>query len=213
MIGQDTQSKSKGETISGRKARWYDTLQRLNGSSRLYSKIVELSHVSPHSSVLDVGCGTGTVLFHLRKVYGDSLLLMGVDSSVDMIQVAKRKNRQLGANVSFRVVLGEQLPFNNDSFNLVVSSLTMHHLPNELKISVMNEMKRVLKPGGRCLVTDFGPARNILGRIALFFLRNHAYVKDTLHISLADLLKRVNFRQVKNYSVQFGFVEHVLAVK
>ena len=100
----------------------------------------------PYAKTLEVGCGTG--FFTLN------LLLAGVlaeahvtDISPGMVRVAERNARELGLHVRGRVADAETLPYDDDSFDLVVGHAVLHHIPDvEL---ALREVVRVLKPGGR----------------------------------------------------------------
>ena len=116
--------------------------------------------------MLDVGCGTGSLTIALRGSVGSAGAVSGVDASPEMIEVARRKAIKVGVEVDFRVGLAEAIPFPNATFDLVVSQLAIHHLPGDLKQRSFLEMRRVLKPGGRCLIVDFDPPKVTPWRIA-----------------------------------------------
>ena len=103
----------------------------------------------PRHRVLDVGCGTGVLLKALaRSVPGASLC--GVDPAPAMVEVARER---LGR--SARLVLGtaEELPFAREEFDLVVSTNALHYFPRPLQ--ALSEVSRVLRPGGKAVVTDW----------------------------------------------------------
>jgi SAM-dependent methyltransferase len=68
---------------------------------------------------------------------------------------AKHSLATSGCQRLFLIGLIEQLPFPDQSFNVVLSTLMMHHLPDDLKRQGLQEIARVLKPGGRLLILDF----------------------------------------------------------
>jgi len=199
--------------IEGRHARMYNIRQLFNGSSFIYAKMLKHVALKPNSKVLDVGCGTGTLLFILAQRYDTSIKFYGIDPSEDMIIIAEKKSIEKYAHVTFSVGEGERLPYDNQSFDYIVSSLTIHHLSHSKRREVVEEMHRVLKPGGQLFVTDFGPIRSIFGSFLALFLKNHAFVKDSLKHSIPELLKKFNFSKIKTLGVQFGLIEHVFAVK
>lgn len=100
----------------------------------------------PYPTVLEIGCGTG--FFTLN------LMLAGVikeahvtDISPGMVAVAERNARDLGLTVHGKVADAETLPYDDDTFDLVVGHAVLHHIPDvEL---ALREVVRVLKPGGR----------------------------------------------------------------
>jgi len=113
---------------------------------------------TPDASVLDAGCGPGEVLTRLARV-APSLHLTGVDLDEPMIRRAREKSmRTVGPNGSGprppTFVVGDvaKLPFEDASFDLVVSSFSVHHWPDPH--AGLAEVMRVLKPGGRAIVWD-----------------------------------------------------------
>jgi demethylmenaquinone methyltransferase/2-methoxy-6-polyprenyl-1,4-benzoquinol methylase/phosphoethanolamine N-methyltransferase len=115
--------------------------------------------------VLDVGCGTGSLAVALKMSAGPTGSVHGIDAAPEMIDVARRNASKSGVKVDFQVGLGEAIPFANGTFDLVVSQLAIHHLPDDLKPSAFAEMHRALQTGGRCLIVDFEPPKSVLGRL------------------------------------------------
>ena len=105
--------------------------------------------VSAEDRVLDVGCGTGMLLKAL-SLRMPQAHLAGVDLSFGMLKVARLK---LGANVRLEQAYAETLPFADDTFDLTVSTNVMHFVRKP--VEALREMKRVLKPSGIVLVTDW----------------------------------------------------------
>ena len=100
-------------------------------------------------SVLDVGCGTGTLLKDL-SLSAPSLHLVGVDPTVEMLQVARIS---LGDRVMLVESYAEQLPLATQTFDAVVSMSTLHYFTDPA--GALKEMARVLRPGGQVVVTDW----------------------------------------------------------
>ena len=115
--------------------------------------LVELAGVKPGDSVLDVGCGTGSLAIEAGKMVGPTGSVVGIDPSPEMIGRAKGKARRL-ANVRFEIAPAQSLPFADASFDVVTSSLVLHQLPPDSLHAVKAEVARVLKPGGRIGISD-----------------------------------------------------------
>lgn len=138
-------------------ARYYDLLTWLlsfGHEEAWRERMVSLARLKPGESVLDVGCGTGSLAIAAKRSGGARVT--GIDASPEMIARAARKARRAGAEVGFQVATVESLPFPDDSFDVVLSTLMMHHLPRGARENAAREIRRVLKPGGRVLVVDFG---------------------------------------------------------
>ena len=100
----------------------------------------------PYARTLEVGCGTGffTLNLMLAGVLGEAHV---TDISPGMVRVAERNARDLGLTVHGKVADAETLPYDDDTFDLVVGHAVLHHIPDvEL---ALREVVRVLKPGGR----------------------------------------------------------------
>jgi ubiquinone/menaquinone biosynthesis C-methylase UbiE len=121
---------------------------------RTHGAVVELAALGPGEKVLDVGCGTGSLAVALKVPAGSTGSVHGIDASQEMIEEARRNASKAGADVNFQVGLAEAIPFPNGTFDLVVSQLAIHHLPDDLKQPAFGEMHRVLKSGGRCLIVE-----------------------------------------------------------
>jgi ubiquinone/menaquinone biosynthesis C-methylase UbiE len=158
-MGTQTQTsdlQTEGRII--RRARFYDlsaTLMSLGHEGALRQETVERAGVQPGQQVLDVGCGTGALTLAAARQAGAAGEVYGIDASPDMIRAATRKAARAGARVTLRAGLIERLAFPDQSFDVVLSSLMMHHLTDELRRRGLREVRRVLKPGGRVFIVDF----------------------------------------------------------
>lgn len=121
---------------------------------RSYRSLMAAAGVKAGDRVLDVGCGPGHFVRMLAEAVGPTGSAVGIDAAPEMIDYARRKAHRL-SNCRFESGSAEALPFTDASFDVVVSSLMLHHLPDELRLQAAGEMKRVLRPGGAVLLADF----------------------------------------------------------
>jgi ubiquinone/menaquinone biosynthesis C-methylase UbiE len=131
-------------------AKVYDRfVEPLNSTLR---KIV-LKGLQPQKdmAVLEIGCGTGT---NLKLCKDAGCKVSGIDLSPAMIEQARSK---LGAQADLRLGDASDMPFTDNSFDIVLAMLTLHEMPGTIRQQVLKEMQRVLKPEGRLLCIDFHP--------------------------------------------------------
>jgi ubiquinone/menaquinone biosynthesis C-methylase UbiE len=105
--------------------------------------------LSGKERVLDVGCGTGELLARLAAKYPGASLA-GLDPVPAMLDMAREK---LSPNVDLRVGWANELPWPDASFDVVVSCNMFHYITHP--VEALREMERVLRPGGRIVITDW----------------------------------------------------------
>ncbi len=105
--------------------------------------------LKPGAKILDIGCGTGALLSALSQTSVE-LELTGVDLSPEMLEIARAR---LSPAIEIKEGLAEHLPFADTTFDMVVSTSVFHFIrrPSD----ALSEMKRVLKPGGWAVITDW----------------------------------------------------------
>jgi ubiquinone/menaquinone biosynthesis C-methylase UbiE len=181
------------------------------GAPRLYELFAEIAffgrrratfqalrsaaNVRPGQRILDVGCGTGYFARLLSPAVGPEGLVVGVDASPEMIGYARRQTTPL-RNCQFVVGVAEDLEFPAEQFDVVVSSLFLHHLPGELRVPALRQMRRVLRTGGTLLVAEAQVPRQ--GRGLRLLARLHGYDRMAAGIpELAPLVVQAGFDDVR----------------
>ena len=131
----------------------YDrTLGKIKRHHKLLDMAVRMSKVKNGERVLDIGIGTGlTTLKFLSKA---KCTVVGVDNSRDMMSVCQGKIDKLGlsADVECHIMEATALAFPAASFNIVVSTVTLHHVKD--KLPVLKTIRSLLKKGGRFVLGD-----------------------------------------------------------
>ena len=133
---------------------WFGNLMARGKWREAQRKAVDLARFQSGETVLDVGCGTGTLTLEACARVGSTGRVSGIDPGPKQIARARQKAARRGLPIDFQVGVIERLPFPAKSFDAVLSTLMMHVLPDDLKRQGLSEIARVLKPGGRLLVVD-----------------------------------------------------------
>ena len=135
--------------------------------------------------VIDVGCGAGGTAIVLAKMFPDCEVV-GIDLSEPLLKIAEGSNQaaQLGERVKFEKADVQQIPYPDNSFDVAIN-LNMVHLVED-PISMLNEMERILKPGGFLFIADL--KRSWLGIL-------EKEIKSSFTLSEArELFKQSNLR-------------------
>lgn len=152
---------TSGETINWANA--YDIFVRfvmMGQYQKLIQSTVEIANIQANETVLDVGCGTGTLAIAAKKVSPPSVTIHASDAAPEMIDRARQKALDEQLDIEFTHGLVENIPAPDNTYDLVMNSLMVHHLPDDLRDKAFAEIYRVLKPGGRLLIVDFEPPKN-----------------------------------------------------
>jgi ubiquinone/menaquinone biosynthesis C-methylase UbiE len=193
--------------------RLYDTLANVFFFGRrraTFQALIAAVGVQPGQRVLDVGCGTGYFARLLCLSVGRDGLIVGIDPSAAMISYASRQTGR-ASNCQFQVGRVEALEFPAEHFDVVVSSLVMHHLPEDLRVAALEEMRRVLRPGGRLLVAEAQNPRRGLGWRLL--ARVHGYDRMARLVPhLEPLAAQAGFGQIRTGEAP-PWLRYVHAVK
>ncbi len=204
----------------GRMIRWasfYDAavnIMTLGQARRLRSLTVDQALLKPGESVLDVGCGTGAVTIPAKMKVGSKGRAAGIDPAPEMIAVARQKAKQAGLDIDFRVGVIESLPFSDATFDVVTSSLMMHHLTDRLRVKGLAEIWRTLKPGGRILIADMRrPTGSAFSRFFTSVVFHHGHVVEFGLQDLPGLLKEAGFVEVEQLDTHFLTIGFVRAKK
>jgi ubiquinone/menaquinone biosynthesis C-methylase UbiE len=184
-------------------------LATLGREGSMRERMLDLARVSPGESVLDVGCGTGTLAIAAKRRVGDAGTVDGIDASQEMIDRARKKATRAHAAVAFRTAPAELLPFETSRFNVVLSTVMLHHLPRDVRPQAIQEMRRVVKADGRILVVDFGQrSSEHRGLMAHFHRHGRVSMAD-----LTTLVERASLNITESGSVGIGTLIYVLAAR
>ncbi|MDU0814646.1 class I SAM-dependent methyltransferase [Bacillus siamensis] len=141
----------KGPGMNGVIGTWYakNTQKKIEKYTRDAKKV--LKALSDGDSVLELAPGPGYLSIELAKL--GNFQIFGVDISDKFVHMAQNNAGKAGVDVDFRHGDAAQIPFDDESFNLVVCRAAFKNFAQPVK--ALNEMKRVLKPGGKAVIIDF----------------------------------------------------------
>ena len=137
------------QTVFAPRAAFYTT-SAAHKDKAVLDRLVELAHVRPADRVLDVATGTGHTAFafapHVHEV-------IATDVTPEMLAEGEKLKSELGLrNVEFRIADAHDLPFDDESFDVVTCRRAAHHFMDVRR--ALHEMWRVLRPGGRLVIDD-----------------------------------------------------------
>lgn len=133
----------------------FDPLMRfVMRDEQLRRLTLSLLRPEPAERVLDIGCGTGSLAVRLKQEHPRATVV-GTDIDPAALAIAEKKSRAAQVSVTWRRGPADDPAFPDQSFDLVTSSLLLHHLLPSGKRAALAAAWRLLKPGGRLVLVDF----------------------------------------------------------
>ena len=179
----------------------YDQVIKLTmPENRFRQQLVQQANVQPDEKVLDFGFGTASQTI-LLKQHAMEATIMGVEIDPQIKSIAEEKVRKKGLIIQLDLYDGKHLPYEDETFDKVVSSLVFHQLDKEQKEIAFNELLRVLKFGGEIHIGDWGKASNPFMRIAFLgvqLLDGFKTTRDNLKGLIPKYLSNAGFVKVVN---------------
>lgn len=133
----------------------YDPIQRLLGGDAARDELLAEATLEPGMRVLDIGCGTGSFAVQIL-IAAPGVQVVGIDPDPKALARAERKLAQAGLSAHLDQGYADALPYPVHSFDRVFSTFMFHHLDADAKAKTLREALRVLRPGGRLHLLDFG---------------------------------------------------------
>jgi ubiquinone/menaquinone biosynthesis C-methylase UbiE len=133
----------------------YDAFTWLLGVPAAHRRLVEQAGIRPGERVLEIGTGTGNLALRVARRH-PGVEVIGLDPDPLALGIARRKAARRGLQVHWDLGSADNLPYETESVDRVLSSLMFHHLDVDTKQGTLAEVRRVLKPGGSLHLMDFG---------------------------------------------------------
>jgi ubiquinone/menaquinone biosynthesis C-methylase UbiE len=185
--------------LPGMRRNWllplYDPLTRLLGVGRVHRRLLDQAGVRPGQRVLEIGCGTGNLLLTAKQAQPTATV---VGSDPDLTALARAQRKARGRRLAIQLDRGyaDELPYPDDSMDVVLSSFMLHHVPADRREPAMREVRRVLRPGGALHLVDIDAAADSaegwIGRRA----HRHELTEENPGGGIPALLRRAGFTDV-----------------
>jgi ubiquinone/menaquinone biosynthesis C-methylase UbiE len=191
----------------------YEFACALFGLGRSFQRgVVDRLALTGAERLLDVGCGTGVLLAEVKRRC-PNVAAVGVDADPAILLIARERLRHLGFEADLEMARADALPFSDDAFDQVVSTLVFHHLSTPVKRAALREIFRVLRPEGRFLLVDFGarPRQRVPWWQRLFEHVEH--LEDHVRGRLSTFLTQAGFVNVRRMGGRWPAIDYVAAQK
>jgi len=187
----------------------YDFMMEYAAREKLFKpKLVEQARIEKGYRVLDLGCGTATLTILIKKTQPNTEVI-GLDADPQILEIAKSKVANADLDIALDYGTAIELPYPDNSFDLVFSSMVFHHLTRGNKVRALKEVFRVLRPGGELHVADLGKPQNALMRLPVIIIGRLEETADNVKGLLPEMFHNAGFVQVEEtarYMTMFGTV-------
>lgn len=194
----------------------YDVVAQLVGEKRFKAHLVDVARIEPGHDVLDLGCGTGTLMLMVHQRC-PTARVCGVDIDPEILAIARRKIAGAGAALEVFPGSATAPPFPPTSFDRILTTLMLHHLSTVQKQATLAASLQLLRPGGELHIADWGRPHNLFMKIAAMSVRFADGGENTainLRGELPEMVRAAGFvevRETEHWMSPFGTIAFVRA--
>jgi len=167
--------------------------------SKFKGHLIDHANLMPGHRILDLACGTGTLTLMIKHAQPKAEVV-GLDADPDILAIATAKAEQNRVNLNFQQGMSFDLPFPDQHFDHIFSSLFFHHLNRKMKQKTLKELFRTLRSGGEVHIVDFEKPQNLLMRVAFFPVQlfdGFETTSDHVKGIMPDLFWETGFEQIR----------------
>lgn len=162
----------------------------------LKRRLIDQAQIEPGERILDLGCGTATLTILIKQTHPEAEVV-GLDGDPRILAIAETKAARARVKLTLDQGMAFDLPYPDNSFERVVSSLVIHHLITENKRRAFKEIYRVLRPGGELHALDFGQPHNLYTSIVSPLIRRLEEAADNVQGLLPAMMREAGFDQIE----------------
>ncbi len=180
--------------------------------------LINFSFLTDGDRILDFGCGTATLTM-MAKEHRPTIKITGIDIDKAILDKATEKINQKKLDIQVIAYNGETLPFEDNSFDRIISCLVFHHLTTPVKQKILGELFRITKNNGQLFIADFGRSDSWHQRLLFYIIRGldgYASTKANAEGLMLPLIADAGFSNPsikKRFKTVFGEVQIFKAIK
>ena len=171
---------------------FYDSFAKLVNPLR--RRLIQQANIQSGQRVLDLGCGTGLLTMMIKQSIPNAQVT-GLDGDEKVLNIARVKSR--GVDIQWDHALAFDMPYPDNSFDMVLSSFVTHHLTSVDKVRALKEVHRILRPNGSFHIVDFGPPFDLLTHAQAVVMKNFERTADNFEGQILPMLAEAGFGGVK----------------
>lgn len=189
---------------------WLSPLMTFGHEKRMGQNALKLMSIKGNETILDVGCGTGSLTIEAgRRLSAEKGgRIVGIDAAVKMIRLARKKAQGLD-QVRYDVAAAERMTYEDAIFDVAMSTFFFHHIDMELKITALNEIWRVLKKGGKAIIVDVDVPTSLFGKLCAwsgYVLFQQEEIRENIEGKFREAMRLSRFEEFTVVSTHLGYI-------